>query len=410
MLVDLLTALAAVILLSQLLGRLFARLHQPPVIGEILAGLALGPSLLGRFFPEVQHAIFPAAALTPVNATAQLGVVLYMFLVGLELDAGVVRRQLRATLALAGSTIVVPLLGGAALALVLYPRFSPASVPQGIFVLFISVSMCVTAFPVLARILADRGMTQTWLGVLALASAAVADVCAWCLLAVVIGLVRTDANPLTVVLTTVVFVGAMLFLVRPAIKRVVARLDRDSPAETSIAFELVAMLVSALITEAVGIHAIFGAFLMGAVIPHDSGMARRLLGVKHVLAVLLLPAYFAYAGLRTDTGLVTGWGDWLFCLAIILVASAGKFAGAWIAAPIARMSWRDASAFGALMNARGLMELIVLNIGLDVGVITPRLFTLLVIMAVTTTLMSSPALRILLGPLPAEALANSPRP
>jgi len=149
---------------------------------------------------------------------------------------------------------------------------------------------------------------------------------------------------------------------------------------------------------------------MGAVIPHDSGMARRLLGVKHVLAVLLLPAYFAYAGLRTDTGLVTGWGDWLFCLAIILVASAGKFAGAWIAAPIARMSWRDASAFGALMNARGLMELIVLNIGLDVGVITPRLFTLLVIMAVTTTLMSSPALRILLGPLPAEALANSPRP
>ena len=159
MLVDLLTALAAVILLSQVLGRLFARLHQPPVIGEILAGLALGPSLLGRLLPEVQHAIIPTAALSPMNATAQLGVVLYMFLVGLELDGGAIRRQLRATLALSSATVVVPLLAGAALALVLYPRFSPASVPQGIFVLFISVSMCVTAFPVLARLLADRGMT-----------------------------------------------------------------------------------------------------------------------------------------------------------------------------------------------------------------------------------------------------------
>jgi Kef-type K+ transport system membrane component KefB len=277
-------------------------------------------------------------------------------------------------------------------------------VPRGVFVLFISVSMCVTAFPVLARILADRGMTHTWLGTLSLASAAVADVAAWCLLALVIGFVRATDNPIAVVLTTLTFVALMLFLVRPAVARLVARLDRDALSEPSIAFALLAMLISALITEAAGIHAIFGAFLMGVVIPHHSQTARNLLGAKTVLAALLLPAYFAYAGLRTDVGLVSGSADWLFCALIILVASAGKFAGAMIAAPIAKLSLRQATAFGALMNARGLMELIVLNIGLDVGVITPRLYTLLVIMAVTTTLLSSPVIRLLLGTRPAEAL------
>lgn len=408
MVLDLLTALAAVILLAQGLGRVFARFHQPPVVGEIVAGLMLGPSLLGWAAPDIQRGLIAPGAMPSLAVIAQLGAVLYMFLVGLDLDGAAVRRRLRATVALSSATIMVPLLGGVVLGFVLYPRFAPPDVAPSSFALFLGVSMSVTAFPVLARILTDRGLSETPLGVLALASAAVADVIAWCLLAVAIGITRTTAgSPITVVATTVSFVIAMVFVVRPLVKRLIGRLDRNRSGLGSIAVGLAGMLLASLITEAAGIHAIFGAFLMGAVIPHDSRLASNLLRLRAGVSTLLLPAYFAFAGLRTDIGLVSGWRDWMLCASIIAVATGGKFAGAFIAAPAAGLRWRHAAAFGALMNTRGLMELIVLNVGLDAGVITPRLFTVLVVMAIATTIATSPLLRWLLGSSPAATPASS---
>jgi Kef-type K+ transport system membrane component KefB len=401
---DLLTALAAVILLAQGLGRVSAWLQQPPVIGEIVAGLILGPSVLGLFAPDVQRLLIGPGALPSLAVVAQLGGVLYMFLVGLDVDSGAVRRQLRATVTLASASILVPLLGGALLGIALYPHFAPSTVARGSFVLFFGVAMSVTAFPVLARILEDRKLMRTPLGVLALSSAAVADVSAWCLLALVIGMARTpDAGIAVVVLSTTSFMTVTLFLVRPAVRLLVHRVDRRHSAVGSIAFGLLAMLLAAVASDAAGIHAIFGAFLMGAIIPRDSGVARRLRETKRFVTVLFLPAYFAFAGLRTDVGLVSGWNDWMTGAAIVFVATAGKFAGAFIAGPSAHLGLRDAAAFGALMNARGLVELIVLNVGLDAGVITPRLYTLLVLMAVVTTISTSPLLRLLLGPPPDAA-------
>jgi Kef-type K+ transport system membrane component KefB len=394
-LLHVLLALVAIILAARLVGAVFRRLHQPPVIGEVLAGILLGPSLLGRVAPGAYAFVLAPSAAPYLGVISQVGVILYMFLVGLDLDAGLLRGRTRASIAISHASIIAPFLLGSTLALWLYPRLSNGTVSFTVFALFLGVSMSVTAFPVLARILTDRGMQRGPLGTTALACAAVDDVTAWCLLAFVVSVVQ--AEPGRILLTiglTAGYIAAMFAVVRPAALRLVRRREEAGRLTQGIfAVVCVALLLSSLATELIGIHALFGAFLLGAIVPHDSGLARDVVArLEDFVVVLLLPAFFAFTGMHTEIGLVHGVEDWLLCGVVILVASAGKFGGGAIAARLTGLPWREAAAIGVLMNTRGLMELIVLNVGLDLGVLSPTLFAMLVVMALATTLATTPLL------------------
>lgn len=405
-LLHLLLALAAVIILGQILARLCAFVRQPPVIGEVLAGICLGPSLLGRVAPGVGHFLLPDSVAPSLSIVAQLGVILYMFIVGLELNVNVLRRQGHATLAISHASILFPFSLGAVLALWLYPMLSSGNISFTPFALFLSVSMSITAFPVLARILTDWRMSKTNLGVLALTCAAIDDVTAWCLLALVVGVAQAKLDEtLYVSVLAVAYILLILIVIRPLVARLSQRYCQRGVTPAAMAIVLVGVLLSALATEAIGIHAIFGAFLFGVVIPHDSPIAQELTHkLKDFITTLLLPAFFAFTGMRTQIGLVSGWEQWLVCLAIIAVATAGKFGGTLCAARAMRIGWRDSTSLGVLMNTRGLMELIVLNVGLDLGVISPTLFAMMVVMAIVTTAATSPILHVLV-PRP-DALPN----
>lgn len=397
-LLHVLLAMVVVIAAARAIGALFRAIGQPAVIGEVIAGIMLGPSLLGRISPAAQSFVLPQEIAPHLGVVAQVGVLLFMFLVGLELDTSLLRKRSHATLAISHTSIVVPFLMGAALSLLLYPSLSPSGVSFTNFSLFLGLSLSITAFPVLARILSDRGIQRSQLGVVAIACAAIDDASAWCLLAVVVGIVRSAAaNSLVTIALTAAYVAFMAFVVRPLAVKLVRRaelVERAGSSGTALVF--VALLVSALVTEAIGIHALFGAFLLGAVIPHDSALSNDIRHrLEEFVVVVLLPAFFALTGMRTEMGLLSTTTDWLFAGLILLVACAGKFGGAMLSARFTGFGWRDASMLGALMNTRGLMELVVLNIGLDLGVITPRLFAMLVIMAVVTTLMTSPLLTLL---------------
>lgn len=411
-LMHVLLALAVVIVTARLLGRAFRRIGQPRVIGEVIAGILLGPSLLGRVWPEAAGFVLPGAVAPHLQVIAQIGVILFMFLVGLELNTHRLRHDSHATVSISHASIIFPFLLGSALALWLYPRLSSSDVPFTVFALFMGVSMSVTAFPVLARILTDRGVQSTPLGVVALTCAAVDDVTAWCLLAFVVSIARSRAlDALWTMGMALAFVAAMLWVVRPVMARLVQRTGRSGRlTQDVIALVVVALLVSSLTTEAIGIHALFGSFLLGVIIPHESLIAAELRRrLNDVVVVLFLPAFFAYTGMRTQIGLLETPGEWLVCVLIILVACMGKLGGSAIAARFAGMSWRGAGVLGVLMNTRGLMELIVLTIGLDLGVISPRLFAMLVVMAIVTTLMTSPLLHLLTRGREDEVMADSLR-
>ena len=398
-LLHVLLALAAVIVTARAMGILFQWMHQPPVIGEVIGGIVLGPSLLGRIAPEITAYILPPTVAPFLGVIAQLGVILYMFVVGLELDLKVAAKSGHATLAISHASILVPFLLGALLSLGLYAPMGTQGVSFTVFALFMGVSMSVTAFPVLARILTDRKMNKTKLGNIALTCAAVDDVTAWCLLAFVVSIAHANLSDAVWTLgLTVLFVLFVLTCIAPMIRRLIPRLERSAElTRTGMAIIFVAMLLSAMATEFIGIHAIIGAFLLGAVIPHDSRVASELTHrLDDVIAVLFLPTFFAFTGMRTQIGLISGWENWLLCGIIILVACVGKFGGTLVVSRLSGLSWRDASALGILMNTRGLVELIVLNIGLDLGVISPTLFAMLVIMALVTTFMTSPILHALL--------------
>lgn len=396
-LLHVLLALVVVILVARLLGAVFRRFNQPAVIGEVIAGVLLGPSLVGRVAPGISSYLLPATVAPFLGVLSQVGVILYMFLIGLELDTGLLRQRAHASVAISHASIIAPFLLGSGLALWLYPRFSSSDVPFAVFALFMGISMSVTAFPVLARILTDRAMHKSRLGTIALACAAVDDVTAWCLLAFVVSVARSEPERVFATLAlTALFIAAMFLLVRPL--AVWFARTRQRVQQGTMAVVFVALLVSSLVTEYIGIHAIFGAFLLGAVVPHDSELARDVTRkLSDIVIVLLLPAFFAFTGMRTQIGLVNGASEWLACALIIVVASVGKFGGSAVAARIAGLDWRQAASLGILMNTRGLMELIVLNVGLDLGVLSPRLFAMLVVMAVVTTLATSPILHVLSG-------------
>jgi Kef-type K+ transport system membrane component KefB len=404
-----LLALTAVVVTGRLLGMAFRYVGQPPVIGEVMGGIALGPSLLGWIWPEAMAFVLPPTIAPFLGVIAQLGVILYMFLVGLELNVRMIRDRAHSAVAISHASIVAPFLLGAGLALYLYPRLSSQDVPFTSFALFLGVAMAITAFPVLARILTDRRMQTTPLGVIALACAATDDATAWCLLAFVVGVAQAKVGgALLVVAMTIAYIGVMVFVVRPFARPYLRKLDESRLTPGVIAMVFVALLLSTLTTEVIGVHAIFGAFLLGAIIPHDTALARSLTHkLEDLVTILLLPAFFAFTGMRTQIGLVSGFENWLVCGLIIAVATAGKFGGTFVSARLTGMGSRDSAALGILMNTRGLMELIVLNIGLDMKVISPTLFAMMVLMALATTIATTPILQ-MLTPAPNPAFARAP--
>ena len=398
-LLQVLLALAVVIVTARTVGALFSLIHQPAVIGEIIGGIILGPSVLGRILPQLASVLLPSVIAPFLSVLAQIGVILYMFLVGLELDLRVIYGRGHATVAISHAGILLPFLLGAGFSLILYPVMSTSDVPFAVFALFIGVCLSITAFPVLARILTDRNMHKTRIGSIALTCAAVDDAAAWCLLAVVVGVAQSRIdNAIQTIALTFVFVLAVLMVVRPLVERLMPFLEAKSElTRRGLAIIFVAMLSSAICTEFIGIHAIFGAFLLGAIIPSSSRIASELIHrLQDFISVIFLPVFFAFSGMRTQIGLVSGARNWLICAAIILIACIGKFVGVLIASRIAGLSFRDSSALGVLMNTRGLVELIVLNIGLDLKVITPTLFAMLVLMALVTTFITSPVLHLIL--------------
>jgi Kef-type K+ transport system membrane component KefB len=323
-----------------------------------------------------------------------------MFLVGLELNLPELRNKAHAAVAISHASILLPFVLGSALALWIYPLVSSADVAFTSFALFMGAAMAITAFPVLARILTDQNVDKTELGIIALSCAATDDVTAWCLLAFVIGMAEAQlADALFVVSGAAIYLGIMLLLVRPLAHRFLARWQgRDLPSWILPAV-LVAVMISGLTTKTIGIHTLFGGFIMGVVLSSDERLSEMLRAKLHDLAtILLLPAFFAITGLRTQISLLNSYEDWVLTALIILVATAGKFGGTLIAARMTGMNWRDSSILGVLMNTRGLMELIALNIGLEIGVISPRLFAMMVIMALVTTLITAPLLHLLWGP------------
>jgi len=393
-----LLAIGVVVIACQIVARIVVRFGQPPVIGEVLAGILLGPSLLGRFAPGVESVIFPANARPALGVIAQLGVVLYMFVVGLEFDPSSLRKRAAPFIVVSQVSIVLPFALGCGLAALLYPAFGPPGVPLIAFALFMGIAMSITAFPVLARILTDRRLSRTELGIAALTCAAVNDVMGWCLLAVVVGVARsTLSGAAASAILAVTFIVIMFVAVRPVVAKLAMRHGGDAEVrETTIAWTLAGLLASAVTAELIGIHAIFGAFIYGAILPAESPIAKALrMERTAVLTILFLPVFFALTGLRTEIGLMSSVSQWGICLVIIVLAIAGKFGGSFLAGRAVGLPSGFAARLGVLMNTRGLMELVVLNVGMDIGVISPALFTMMVIMAIVTTAMSGPLLDLL---------------
>jgi Kef-type K+ transport system membrane component KefB len=385
------------VVVARAFGFVARRIGQPPVIGEIAAGVLLGPSLLGSIAPDTSGFLFPVTSMPTLQLLSQIGVLLFMFVVGVELEPAYLRDKAQAAIAVSHFSIIIPFTLGVALSLALYVQYAPPGVPFHAFALFCGIAMSITAFPVLARILEERNLTHTPLGTTAITCAAVDDVTAWSILAFVVAITTAGGaveTLLAIVVPSVMFVLLMIFAGRPLLQRMLNP-DRigDSLSKEHIAIVLVVLLSSALITEILGIHALFGAFLAGAIMP-VGGTFRAVLRdrLESISSVFLLPIFFVYTGLRTQIGLLDDVASWAICLGIIVVATTGKFGGTVIAARWTGLPWRDAVALGALMNTRGLMELVALNVGYDLGILTPEIFAMLVLMALVTTAMTGPLL------------------
>jgi Kef-type K+ transport system membrane component KefB len=402
--------LAVVLAVCRVVGELFRKIHQPRVVGEMFAGIMLGPSLLGWVTPHFSAYLFPVSSLGFLNALSQVGVIVFMFLVGLGINPRELKKQGHAAVLTSHVSITAPFVLAAFLSLYLYPRLSDDSVAFTNFALFMGAAMSITAFPVLARILSERNMLGSRLGTVAIACAAVDDVTGWCILAYIVVLIRSAHSSTSIWVTTAglaVFGLIMIYGVRRLL-RGYERVYKATGAlsENLLALMLLLVLASALFTEVLGIHLLFGAFLMGAIMPKQRHFVRYVLDrFETVTVTLLLPLFFAFTGLRTNIGLVKGPEMWMYCGLIILVATVGKLGGSTLASWVTGIPLREAASLGTLMNTRGLMELVILNIGLDIGVISPALFSMMVIMALFTTFMTTPVLKLIC---PKELLESVP--
>src|SRR5713101_1880935 len=387
--------LFVVIAVCYVIGWIFTRCGQPAVVGEMMAGVLLGPSVFGLLAPHAFQFVFATSSLGALRLFSQIGVCLFMFAVGMEMDVAELRYKAHTAVAVSHSSIVVTYFLGVLLALFLYGHLAQPGASFTDFALFMGISMSITAFPVLVRILQDRSIFKTPLGSTATACAAVGDVTAWGVLAFVVAIARATsvggaAFSLGLVL---VFIALMLFVIKPRLPSWLGQpaLERREPSKAVLAVVIAVVLASALTTQLIGIRALFGAFLAGIVMPTAGGFRDKLVvRVENLSSILLLPVFFAFTGLRTQIGLLNNAQDWFICLIIIGVATAGKLGGSALAARLTGMKWPESLQLGALMNTRGLMELIALNIGYDMGILSQRIFTMLVIMALVTTIMTGP--------------------
>ncbi len=395
----LLAQIVTIILVARIFGWIFKKIGQPTVIGEIIAGIVLGPSLIGAYFPEFSAALFPVESLGNLHVLSQFGLILFMFVIGMELDLKVLKTKANDAIVISHASIIIPFALGLGLAYYIYQAFAPIGVQFSSFGLFLGIAMSITAFPVLARIVQERGLHKTKLGTIVITCAAADDITAWCLLAAVIAIVKAGSfvSALYIILLAAVYVLVMVKVLRPFLKRVGdLHNSKENLSKPIVAIFFLTLILSAYATEVIGIHALFGAFMAGAIMPENAKFRNIFIEkVEDVALVLLLPLFFVFTGLRTEIGLLNDLYLWKITGLIILVAITGKFVGSALAARFVGQNWKDSLTIGALMNTRGLMELVVLNIGYDLGVLTPEIFAMMVIMALVTTFMTGPALDVI---------------
>lgn len=390
----LLLQVLTILIAARIVGFIFNKIGQPTVIGEIVAGIILGPSLLGMYFPEYLEFLFPLDSMKPLQLISQIGLILFMFVIGMELDLSVLRNKAYDALIISHASIIIPFALGMGLAYFIYEEYAPDNIGFISFALFIGIAMSITAFPVLARIVKERKLTKTKVGTIVITCAAADDVTAWFALAVVIAIVKAGsvASALYTIAMSLGYLLFMIKVVRPILLKYTPS-DKKTFSKSLISIYFIVLVVSASATEIIGIHALFGAFIAGLIIPENLNLRNSFVDkVEDVATILLLPLFFVCTGLRTQISLISGVHLWLLTGAIIMVAIAGKFLGSAITARYIGQSWKNSLMIGTLMNARGLVELVVLNIGYDLGVLSPLVFSMLVIMALFTTFMTGPTL------------------
>lgn len=399
-LVGLLVQILIIIIFSRLCALVLKAFGQPSVIGEMLAGILLGKSVFAQWWPQGFDYVFPVSSMPQLYFFSQIGLIFFMFVVGLDLRLSSLRKRAASAVVVSHASILLPFVLGTLLAFGLYRPYGSGQVAFSSFALFIGIAMSITAFPVLARIIHDKGFGSTPTGTLAIACAAVDDVTAWCLLAAVLGIAKAGSlnHAVVVFIATSCYLFTMLKVVRPFARKLLRTAASEGCcSSTQLAFIFCVGLGSALVSEVIGIHALFGAFLAGVIMPNELTFRTNLSAkIEDMTAIVLLPIFFAYTGIRAEIGLLDSWQSWLVCGGIIIVASVGKVFGAAIAARCTGVSWRESFGLGVLMNTRGLMELVVLNIGYDMGIISPTLFTMMVVMALVTTFMTCPLLDLLM--------------
>lgn len=392
----LLAQIVTIILVARLFGWICMKIKQPSVIGEMIAGIVLGPSLVGMYFPEFSAFLFPKESLGNLQFLSQIGLILFMYIVGMELDLSVLRKKAHDAVVISHASIIIPFALGIGLSYFIYKEFAPEGIQFTSFALFIAIAMSITAFPVLARIVQERNLQKTKLGTVVITCAAADDITAWCILAAVIAIVKAGSfeSSLYVILMAIAYVFFMIKIVRPFLKRIGdLQAGKSTINKPMVAIFFLTLILSAYATEVIGIHALFGAFMAGAIMPENAKFRTLFIDkVEDVALVLLLPLFFVFTGLRTQIGLLNDGHLWITAGFIILTAVIGKFAGSALTAKFLGINWKESLTIGALMNTRGLMELIVLNIGYDLGVLSPQIFAMMVIMALFTTFMTGPAL------------------
>jgi Kef-type K+ transport system membrane component KefB len=392
----LLMQMGVILTTCRLTGFLFRKLGQPAVIGEMAAGILLGASFLGYYFPGLSGFLFPPSSLNNLHLLSQLGLILFMFIVGLELEPGLLQGKKQAAVMISHAGIVAPFTLGVLLAYITYNKYAAVAVPFLSYALFIGISMSITAFPVLARIIRERGLSKTSLGTLAITCAAADDVTAWCLLAIAVALVKATSlfTALLSLGLCIVYLLLMFKVLKPWLQRR-ALAQQGTRTGNVVAVCLILLVCSSLLTELMGVHAIFGAFVAGVVMPAEARFRALFIErVESVALFLLLPLFFVATGLRTEIGLLQTRASWLLCLFVVLIAVVAKWGATMLAARISGQAWKESFQLGALMNTRGLTELVVLNIGYDLGILSAELFTILVIMALLTTIMTNPLLHL----------------
>lgn len=392
----LLAQIVTIILVAKLFGWVCVKLKQPSVIGEMIAGIVLGPSLFGLYFPELSGFIFPKESLPNLQFLSQIGLILFMYIVGMELDLSVLRKKAHDAVVISHASIIIPFALGVGLSYFIYKEFAPDGIQFSSFALFIAIAMSITAFPVLARIVQERNLHKTKIGTVVITCAAADDITAWCILAAVIAVVKAGSfsGSVFVIIMAIVYVFIMIKAVRPFLARIAeSQKGKGFINKALVAVFFLILIISSYATEVIGIHALFGAFMAGAIMPENVKFRNLFIEkVEDVALVLLLPLFFVFTGLRTQIGLLNDPHLWKIGGFIILTAVVGKFVGSALTAKFLKLSWKDSLTIGALMNTRGLTELIVLNIGYDLGVLGPELFAMLVIMALFTTFMTGPCL------------------